>query len=160
MGMGIFSKKEKKELVLLFDIGSSSVGAALFYKQASGVPDIIYTVRRPITLENKINIDRFLHLTIEALKIVANDICMKGFGAPTEIYCVLSSPWHASQTRVLKLIKDTPIIFTQKLADELIAKELKLFEEEHKHFYEDGNGKATRSNRLYGRCSRKGGLHG
>ena len=141
--MGIFSKKEKKELVLLFDIGSSSVGAALFYKQASGVPDIIYTVRRPITLENKINIDRFLHLTIEALKIVANDICMKGFGAPTEIYCVLSSPWHASQTRVLKLIKDTPIIFTQKLADELIAKELKLFEEEHKHFYEDGNGKAT-----------------
>ena len=141
--MGIFSKKEKKELVLLFDIGSSSVGAALFYKPASGVPDIIYTVRRPITLENKINIGRFLHLTIEALKIVANDICMKGFGAPTEIYCVLSSPWHASQTRVLKLIKDTPIIFTQKLADELIAKELKLFEEEHKHFYEDGNGKAT-----------------
>jgi cell division ATPase FtsA len=29
------------------------------------------------------------------------------------------------------------------LDDELIAKELKLFEEEHKHFYEDGNGKAT-----------------
>lgn len=141
--MGIFSKKKTEDLVLLFDIGSSSVGAGLFYKQDSGVPEMIYSIRQPIVLETKINIDRFLHLTIEALKIVANDVCMKGFGVPKEIYCVLSSPWHASQTRMLKLKEENPIIFTQKLADELIAKEVKLFEEEHKHFYEDGNGKAT-----------------
>ncbi len=141
--MGIFSKKKTEDLVLLFDIGSSSVGAALFYKKSSGVPEMIYSRRESITLETKINIDRFLHLTIEALKIVANDVCMKGFGTPAQIYCVLSSPWHASQTRVIRLVKDEPVIFTQKLADELIAKEVALFEEEHKHFYEDGNGKAT-----------------
>lgn len=139
--MGIFSKKKKGELVLVFDVGSSSVGGAMFLKTHEGVPEIIYSYRLPVQLEKKINIDRFLHLTIEALKVVSDNICTKALGVPKEIYCVLSSPWHASQTRTIKLIKDTPIVFNEKLRDELINNDIKLFEEEHKHFYEDGNGK-------------------
>ncbi len=130
--MKVFAKPEKKDdLVLLFDVGSSSVGGALFYMQKNGVPKIIYTIREPIKIEEEVNIDRFLFLTIQALKVVAGKICLSGMGVPTRIFCVISSPWYASQTRTIKLEKNTPFIFTTKLADSLIEKEVGIFEDEY-----------------------------
>ena len=52
-------------------------------------------------------------------------------GKPSKIFCVLSSPWYASQTRVIKLEKNTPFLFTSKIAEDLIKKEINLFKEEH-----------------------------
>jgi len=141
--MGIFSKTKKDELVLLFDIGSSSVGGALFYMGENGVPKIIYSIREPVILEKEVHLDRLLFLTIEALKTVANNICMKGLGAPNRIFCTLASPWYASQTRVIKYNEDKPFIFTTKLADELIQKEMILFEEEHVKDYNLTGNKVT-----------------
>ncbi len=132
--MGVFSKvtKKREELAIVFDINSSSVGGALFYMQRDGVPKIIYSTKEAIELEEEINIDRFLFLTNKALKTVVGKICMKGLGVPTRIFCVVDSPWYASQTRIIKLSKNTPFVFTDKLADSLIQKEISLFEEEHK----------------------------
>lgn len=132
---GILSSKKKDELVLVFDIRSSSVGGALFWLQSSGIPKIVFSIREPIVLEKKIDIDRFLSLTAKSLDIVASKIYKSGLGAPSRIFCVLSSPWHASQTRVINLKKNAPFIFTSKLADELIKKEIGLFEEEHSAEY-------------------------
>ena len=132
--MRIFSQdkaKDKGELVLVFDIGSSSVGGALVFLEKSGVPKIILTTREPITLEENIDADRFLSSTVKSLEIVAGKIYKAGLGAPSSIFCVLSSPWHVSQTRVIKLGKNAPFIFSSKLADDLIQKEIALFEEEH-----------------------------
>ena len=130
--MGIFSKqKDERELALVFDVGSSSVGGALFEIQKFGIPKIVLSIREPIILEEKINVDRFLFLTTKSLEIVASKICMSGFKKPLKIFCVLSSPWYASQTRVIKLEKNTPFLFTSKLADSLIQKEISIFKEEH-----------------------------
>ena len=130
--MGIFSKpKEEKELALVFDIGSSSIGGAVFEVQKLGIPKIILSIREPIILEDKIDTERFLFLTIKSLEIVVSRICMMGIEKPSKIFCVLSSPWYASQTRTIKLEKNTPFLFTQKLADNLIQKEISLFEEEN-----------------------------
>src|SRR3989344_7840891 len=119
--MAIFSRnKDKGELVLAFDIGSSSVGGVFFCTQKSGIPKIITTVREPITLEKDIDASQFLALTMKSLDIVAGKIYKAGLGAPKSIFCVLSSPWHVSQTRVIKLEKNTPFIFTAKLANELV----------------------------------------
>ena len=130
--MGIFSgTREKNELVLVFDIGSSSVGGALFWAQKSGIPKIIFSAKEPIPLEENIDVDRFLLLTIKSLEAVLNKIHKAGLGAPEKIFCVLSSPWYISEARIINLKKNTPFIFTEKLADDLIQKEIKLFEEEH-----------------------------
>jgi len=88
-------------------------------------------MREPIPTEEELDIDRFLFLTLIALKLVAETICMKGYGAPKRIFCILSSPWYASQVRLVKLEKETPFIFTNKLADELIQKEIIMAEEEY-----------------------------
>lgn len=128
--MGILAKNKNK-LMLVFDIGSSNVGGALFWAQESGVPKIIFSTTEPIVLEDKVDSDRFLSLTIHALEIVADKIHKAGKGIPEEFFCVLSSPWHVSQTRIINLKKNTPFIFTAKLAEDLIKKEISLFEEEH-----------------------------
>jgi hypothetical protein len=129
--MSIFTgNKKKDELILVFNIRSSSVGGALFWAQSSGIPKIIFSVREPIPTEEKIDIDRFLSLTIQSLEIVANKIYTAGMGVPKQIFCVLSSPWYVSQTRIINLKKNTPFIFTSKLADSLVQKEINLFEAE------------------------------
>lgn len=130
--MGIFSgAKKQDELVLFFDIGSSSVKAALFYAGKSGIPRIITSLREPILLEDNIDIDRFLSLTIQALETVAEKMYRKGLGAPERIFCILSSPWHISHTRIIHLEKNTPFAFSVKLADGLIQKEIGILKEEY-----------------------------
>ena len=130
--MGIFSKdKKKKDLTLIFDIGSSSVGGALCYIENSGLPKIIYSIREPIAFQDEIDFDKFLYSTMKSLDIVANKICMLGLGKTKNTFCFLSSLFYISQTRTIKLEKNTPFIFTSKLADSLIKKEVNLFEEEY-----------------------------
>ena len=138
--MSIFGgTKHKEELALVFDIGSSSVGGALFIMQKNNVPQIIFSIREPIVLEKEISFDRFLNLAMQSLLMVASKISTQGLGAPKKIFCVLSSPWYASQTRAIVLKKNAPFIFNSKLADSLIEKEIKLFEDEcEKKIYRDG----------------------
>ena len=130
--MGIFlGSKKKDELVLVFHIGSSSVKGALFYMQKSGIPRIITSFREPMVLEKEVDINQFLSLTLKSLEIIASQISKSGFGAPSRIFCVLSSSWYISQTRVINLQKNTPFIFTSKLADSLTQKEVSLLQEEY-----------------------------
>jgi len=135
--MGIFSKSQTKdELVLVFDIRSSSVGGALFYKTSSGAPKIAMSVREPVAFEEKVSVDRLLSLTIKSLEVVAKKLSTSGLGAPSQVFCVLSSPWYISHTRVINLKKDTPFVFTSKLSNSLIEKEVGLLEEEYMQKYE------------------------
>ncbi|MFA6523941.1 MAG: hypothetical protein WC264_01190 [Candidatus Paceibacterota bacterium] len=136
--MGIFSKdKKKKDLTLIFDIGSSSVGGALCYIENSGTPKIIYSIREPISIQNEVSFDTLLSSIMKSLDIVANKICTMGFGKPDKIFCFLSSLLYGSQTRTIKLEKNNSFIFTLKIADSLIKKEISLFEEERliKHIH-------------------------
>jgi cell division ATPase FtsA len=134
------SKKKKDELVLVFDIGSASVGGAVFYAQKNGMPKIIYSTREIIPFEKEIDFDKFLSFTMKSLGIVAGRICLAGLGAPNKIFCVLLSPWSAFQTRTINFEKNTPFIFTAKLSDGLIKKEVKLFEEEYTIDVQNKNG--------------------
>ena len=61
--MGIFLKsKDEGKLAVVFDIGSYSIGGAVFYLQKSGSPKIIYSTREPISFEKEINFDKFSEL--------------------------------------------------------------------------------------------------
>lgn len=130
--MSILSfSKEKSELVLVLNIGTSFIGGALFWTQKSGIPKVIYSAREPIQIQDKLDIDRFLSLATQSLDAVINKIYNAKLGVPSKIFCILASPWHVSQTRIINLKKNAPFIFTEKLADSLIEKEIKFFEEEY-----------------------------
>ena len=139
--MRIFgSTKSKEKLVAVFNVGSSSIGGEIFLFQDSGIPKIVFSVREIIAPQEEINANNFLGLTLKVLDRVAKQVATSPFGAPTEVHCVLSSPWYVSQNRIIKLEKNTPFIFNAKLADSLIQKEIKLFEEEHVAKYKSTSG--------------------
>lgn len=143
--MSIFGgSKEKRELVLVFNIGSSSVGGSLFYTQKTGVPKIVFSVVESLPLEENITSEKLFTLTTETLLLVSKKIFSSKIGAPSKIFCVLSSPWYLSQTRIITLNKNTPFVFTNKLADSLLEKEIKIFQEENIKKY-PGMGNAIRA---------------
>jgi hypothetical protein len=124
------TSKEKDELVLIFDIGSSVVGGGLFLMQQSGIPKIIFTAREKINISEVADVDKFLSATLQSLKVVTEKVHSAGLGAPDKTFCILSSPWHTSQTRFINLEKNTDFIFTPQLADDLVKNEISLFEAE------------------------------
>ena len=128
--MGILSKSKNK-LILVFHIGSSSIGASLFWAQNSGIPKIIFSDTEMIVMEETVNVDKFLSSAMKSLDIMADRVRKANLGTPEEVFCVLSSPWHVSQTRIINFKKNTPFIFTAKLAESLVQKEITLFEEEN-----------------------------
>lgn len=142
--MGIFSScKKDNELILIFDIRSASVGGALFLTGKDGIPKIIYSTREIIQTEENISLEKLLSLTLKSLEVVSLAISRKGLGKPSKIFCTLSSPWFISQNRIIKFKKENSFVFTSKLADELIKKEILLFEEEFINKHKNTKYKVT-----------------
>lgn len=129
--MNWFSKKSKKELVAIFDIGSSSIGGALFYKEKNTSPEILFCIREFIPVSENLNSESLLEITSKTIENVAEKLSKSGLGNPSKVFCVLSSLWYVSQTRTIVLEKNSPFIFTTKIAEDLTKKEVKSFEEEH-----------------------------
>lgn len=142
--MGIFSRSDPKdELMLVFHIGSSSVAAALFYAQKSGIPKIIFSKAAALPIEENLDAGKLMSSTIKALESVAGDALLSGLGAPARVFCVLSSPWYVSETRTISWKRNSQFVFTEKLADELTQKEIKLFGDEYLAKYQ-GSDEAVR----------------
>src|SRR5574343_185082 len=99
--MSIFGgSKNKKELTLVLDMGSSSVGAALFYTEKSAEPSVIFSVVETIPLREDISAEKLLVNATQTLSLVLKKVFSAKLGSPSEIFCVLSSPWYVSLSRV------------------------------------------------------------
>ncbi len=124
--MGIFSKKEKSELVAIFDIGSGSVGGAIarISKESNSIPHILASVRTEIAFRDTLNFKDFLPDMAFALGKTAQALYNTKSGAPERVICTLASPWYVSETRLIQIEREAPFIFTQKIADDLMQKEL------------------------------------
>lgn len=138
--MSIFSIKKKEKLVAIFDIGSSSVSGALALipdKKSDGIPKIIHTAHSEIPFQENLDFDRFLHLMLKSLEETAIKMAKGNRAVPKKVFCFLASPWCATQTRVISHSRNTPFMFTEKMAAELIEKELKAFENSELKKYAD-----------------------
>jgi hypothetical protein len=124
----LFKRKKKEETVAIFDIGSGSVGGAIvhFPTEENELPIIIKTVRTEIDYINeKLSVILFTKNMLKALGITAEALYHTKAGAPDRIICVIASPWYSSETRIIKMSKESPFIFTEKMAEELLQKEIK-----------------------------------
>jgi cell division ATPase FtsA len=135
--MSFLFNRKKDKIVAVFDIGSGSVGGAMaripFDKNTK--PTILKSVR-----SNEINFKKgennfhlFLDGMIQALNQTAKSLYDKKIGAPDEIFCIFASPWYLSKTKIIKVNRENSFVFTKRLADELINKEINNF----KKTYED-----------------------
>ncbi len=99
-------------------------------------PKVIFSAREPIAREEKSDPERFLFLTLRALRAALEELFAKRLPAPEKIICLLSSPWNVSEIRKIRMSKNAPFTFTAKLADELLRREAAVFQEELEDGYD------------------------
>ncbi len=142
--MGFISgSKNEEQTVILFGIGSGSVGGALirFNKSASGdwEPHIIAQDRTYIPFQQQLNFDNFFSDMQSALRSTAQKIYEKKKGAPDRIFVTMTSPWYVSETRKINFKKETPFTITPKLMNDIINLELSTILKSYEEKYKDMN---------------------
>ena len=124
----IFSSQKKERTVAIFDIGSGSVGGAIVKIPTSGKgsPLILKSVRTDIKShkDKELNFNNFMNDMLFALSSSADSLYHLKGGAPDEIFCFVASPWYLSETRVIKMNREKPFIFSKHLASELIQRNI------------------------------------
>ena len=91
------STEKKEELVLVFDVSSSSVGGAIFKANKNSVPKIIYSTREPIRLNKDISFESLSDETLKSIEKVAGKISTSGLGTPVKVFCVFSLVYVGNQ---------------------------------------------------------------
>ncbi len=66
-------QNKRRDISLIFDIGSSSIGGAIIRYSDDSLPEILFTVRKDIDLSQNFNFDQFFNSMIRSLEIVAVD---------------------------------------------------------------------------------------
>lgn len=135
--MGFLFSSKKEKLVAIFDIGSGSVGGALVRvpTDSKTLPTILKTVRTDIVEREELDFNLFLDDMILALGFSSRALYQSKIGAPDEIVCVLASPWYISETRLIKMAKEHSFLFTKRIVDELLEKEISSLDSLYKNKY-------------------------
>lgn len=127
-----FAKNKTKEVTLVVDIGSSSVGAALVSVSKGSTPKILFSARLPVVLQSE---QVHQHRTFAGIIRVLEQIMEKVAGERTAInksHIIFSSPWHLSKTNILKIDHEKPITITRDVIGKLIDEaEKKFISESH-----------------------------
>jgi hypothetical protein len=125
---GLFSGSKKARHVLVVDVGSGSIGAALVRLSEGEVPSILSTAREVIPFQEKLNVQRFVSLMQESL-VTATDHVFDAHKevVPAAVVFALASPWNTSQTRLVHLDQPEEFLVTEKGLQQIIEKEGGLF---------------------------------
>jgi hypothetical protein len=134
--MGLF-KKPEEEIVAIFDVGNGSIGGALVKLRKYERPIVLYTHREPLTFVPHPNAKTLLISMLKMLKTVAKNIAKDGlthvghsifgFHRLKDVYCVYSSPWYISQTKMVRDEQDKPFTVTRDVINSIIKKEQEQF---------------------------------
>ena len=133
----MFRKQKEQEVVLVFDVGSASVGGALVLLSKKDKPRIIYNERKQILFQENLDTKEFISSIYRVLNDLAYNIEKKGLTNLNFLklkdkrikksFCFFSSPWHISQTKIIEVKKEKNFSLSKELIESLIQKEEKDF---------------------------------
>ena len=127
MGFLFTSKKNKKETtVAIFDIGSGSIGGAIVKlpNNSGELPTIIKSARTDIAFSESSDFDILIKNMLRAINTTAKNLNKNNTSSIKEVFCILSSPWYLSETRIVKTERELSFVFTKRHANELLQKEI------------------------------------
>ncbi len=118
------------KITLIYDIGSSTIGAALVTLEKNKRPIVHYTVRRPIAFQKQVEPEKLIFAKKNALKETTEIILKSGISTLKvdlhknikihDIYCVLGAPWYVSKTAIIKVEKPESFEIDKNSVDILI----------------------------------------
>ncbi len=138
--MSFFKEKNEKDIHLILDVGNGSVAAGLVYHSAGNPSQIIYSKRLPLTIGINTDSQKLSSLVLNMLEEVISAVAKEGpeyikaLNLPIQkighTFCILSSPWYISKTKVLTIENEQPISITKNFIDSLLEKEEGIFKQE------------------------------
>lgn len=132
-----FSNKPKKKVGIVLDIGSKTVGGAIYDTDAEGNVVILYSTREPIAFQKRLTSESLLLALMHSIELVL--IHLEKYGLKhlnkeskynyqvSSVAGVFSSPWHISETKTIKFSQENSFVVTEKLVSGLMEKEEKEF---------------------------------
>ncbi|MBI2482264.1 MAG: cell division FtsA domain-containing protein [Candidatus Vogelbacteria bacterium] len=119
-------------LILILDLGSTSIGATLGPLDTKASPGTcltpLATTRLPLSPNAKASPEQFKHEVSQILEEVMQTVL--GSIKPVEVFCFLSSIYYVGVPRTIKLQEDKPFAFTPKLIKKLVDEEVTVVKEE------------------------------
>ena len=120
--------KRHSDVIAVFDISSSSVGGthALIHREQEkpASATLLASVRAEGTLQEDINMKRFVSDTVHNIEHVATSLSKADLHKPSHVEIVLASPWYISQTRLVSFSQETPFVCTKKFIQKLVDDEI------------------------------------
>lgn len=127
------SSKKRGDFYLIFDIRSSSIGAAIIEKHKDTIPTVLFTHRSSITFGQIQDGQSFVSSMSSLLGEVCHKVMDQGIlalkkDAPhAKIHSGVifyASPWYHSYIKNISLKKDKPFILKEEQFNDLIRKEI------------------------------------
>lgn len=127
MAFSLFTKQAPyKGLVLLIDVGSASVGAALAETGVGNAPHILITARDTILFQEKLTSAEFLramnHSLLRVLKTILEKT--KKTKSPLQVFCSLSSPWFLLKSRHVSIARNESFEINTSVLDKFLDDEV------------------------------------
>ncbi len=123
------SSHERKKHIIIFDIDSASIGAAVVACHYTAKGDLekvrsVFELREDISLTTSINFDDFFARTLKTFEHVAKTVYLQALDSLEGVYCNVSAPWISSQKRIIHYEHKKPFEVTKKLVESCIEKEI------------------------------------
>ncbi|MBX4210584.1 hypothetical protein KW783_01280 [Candidatus Parcubacteria bacterium] len=123
----------------IFDIGSGSVSVGLTEIVFGKTPKIIYTARESLFSGEPPTARKLAADMLKALNTLCETLLKQLHEKTAEmpsrienVYCVFSSPWYVSQTKILKIEKKDPVSLSKSQLDHFLEDEHAKFEKSAK----------------------------
>jgi len=124
-----FSSKNKSERVLILNIGGATVSGA-FVARGEGLTKIETVISTDIGVLPDVTSAALEREMEKALSQTVDLLAKARRGAPDRVVVSLQSPWYVSQARTVKMSRPSAFVFSRSMLDDMIARELKSFEDE------------------------------
>ena len=137
MSWRFFSPKRESENGIVLDIGSKSVGGGIFVKKNGTKPVFNFVTRGKFPFKKNLSGETLSTVMLKSLDTVLADIeqfASKNFKDTRSrqrfdsVTVLVSSPWHAAETKTLSLQFQQPSLITESVVEELLAEEERSFE--------------------------------
>jgi|GEM_PF-646564 len=141
-----------EKVVAIFDVGSGSVGAAIATVSTAKLPDIIWSKRLSITVQENLAYEQLVKTMLATLLDISLELQTNGLpllkktGRKARLDDVLfafASPWYSMQAKVFKIEKEEPYELTESFVDTLVKKEVEEFKKKSKENTNVGSDDAT-----------------
>lgn len=135
MSFSSFFTGGQEEVDLILDIGSGSVGAALVVCVAGKKPSVVYSVRKDLAFQKRLDPKRLPIVLTQTLTSILSLVMKEGvkhlrftqsgIGNIRDVHVYLASPWYVSHTKTVSVTKDSPFEVTRQVLQSYIAEEQK-----------------------------------